>query len=91
MSRLGGKLARLEAAFHLKRGESKGSIEFHYPGGAPDPSGHLLPCDKRDEHGPDCVMSVNPTNSGVRFMRIIHGDYQPETDNGPDQHTPESA
>jgi hypothetical protein len=72
VSKLAGKLARLERTLRPGK-QNAGSIEFHYPGGA-GPTGRLLLCDKRDEHGPDCVMSVNLTDSGVRFMRIIYGD-----------------
>jgi len=66
-------MARLEGALRPKQ-QPTGTIEYHHPqGGDPDGSAGLLPCDLRAEHGPDCVMTVAPTNSGVRFMRIILG------------------
>jgi hypothetical protein len=69
VSKVAGKLARIEQALHARR-RRKGSIEYHYPQGM-GPSSRLEPCDLRDQHGEDCVMTVSPTNSGVRFTRII--------------------
>ena len=71
MSRLTGRLNSLERVLRPQR-PSRGTIEYHHPGGDVEGSGRLLPCDKRDEHGPNCVMSVSPTSGDVRFMRIIH-------------------
>ena len=70
MSRLLGTLSRLERNLRPRQGNS-GTVEAHYPGGPPGGDANLVPCDLRDEHGPNCVMSVSPTNSGVRLMRII--------------------
>jgi hypothetical protein len=70
VSRLTSRLLTLERAL-LPAPSRGGTLEYHHPGGLEEKA--LLPCDKRDEHGPDCVMSVTPTNSGVRFMRIIYG------------------
>ena len=65
-------MARLEGALRPKVAAT-GTIEYHSPSDTSDPSGRLQPCDRRDEHGPACVMTVSPTSSGVRFMRIIQG------------------
>jgi hypothetical protein len=70
MSRLLGKLSRLERNLRPRQGNS-GTVGAHYPGGTPGGHANLLPCDLRDEHGANCVMSVSPTDSGVRLMRII--------------------
>jgi hypothetical protein len=75
MSRLGGKLARLEEALHARR-RRRGTIEWHHPDGTPL-SHDQQPCDLRDEHGPDCVMTVSPTNSGMRSIYVIHGPDSP--------------
>jgi hypothetical protein len=73
MSRLGARMARLENALRPKHANT-GTVEYHYPEcGVADSSGRALPCDKRDEHGPDCVMTVSPTKSGFRLMRIVYG------------------
>jgi len=42
VSKLAGKLARLERTLRPGK-QNTGSIEFHYPGGAPDPSGRSCP------------------------------------------------
>jgi hypothetical protein len=71
MSRLASRMARLETALRPKH-RATGTIEYHHPGGDLTNSASV-PCDRRNEHGPGCVMTVTPTDSGVRFMRIIHG------------------
>jgi hypothetical protein len=74
VSRLTGRINSLERVLRPRK-PSLGTIEYHHPGGGDlEGSGRLLPCDKRDEHGPNCVMSVSPTSGNVRFMRIIHGE-----------------
>lgn len=66
-----GARTRQEQALRPKQGSS-GTIEWHYPGGDTGGGGSRLQhCDRREEHGPTCVMSVSPTNSGMRLMRII--------------------
>jgi len=71
MSRLASRMTRLETALRPKH-RATGTIEYHHPGGGP-PGAALAPCDRRNEHGPGCVMTVTQTDSGVRFMRIIPG------------------
>ena len=72
---LTSRLAALEEELGMDKQSNPGSLEYHHPSGFDGnavPSG-LKPCDLRVDHGPLCVMSVTPTNTGVRFMRIIEG------------------
>ena len=64
------------AALEKQRGSSQdrgGSSEWHSPDGIGSEFRRYVPCDLRADHGEGCFMSVMPTSTGVRFMRIVSG------------------
>jgi len=71
MSGLTRRLAALEKAAGLDG--PAGTVEFHAIRGSTDPA--CEPCDRREEHGADCVLQVVSRNrSGTRFMRLYGFD-----------------
>ena len=65
------RLALLEKAAGLDG--PAGTIEVHAIYGSSVPG--YLPCDRREEHGADCLFQVVSRNrSGTRFMRLYGFD-----------------
>jgi hypothetical protein len=81
VTRLLDRITRLEHVLQPLNANT-GTLEWHHTNGG-TLSPEQLPCDKRQEHGAGCVMSVTPTDTGVRFMRIITGTDSPSPDRHP--------
>jgi len=66
------RLEALEKATGLDSGLA-GTIEVHALHGSSSPD--YVPCDRREEHGAECVLRVVARNqSGTRFMRLYGFD-----------------
>jgi hypothetical protein len=71
VSNLTRRLALLEKAAGLNG--PTGTVEFHAIRGSSSPN--YVPCDRREEHGADCMLLVVSRNrSGTRFMRLYGFD-----------------
>ena len=66
------RLAALERATGIQDGPG-GTVEVHAIYGSSSPD--YVPCDRREEHGAECVLRVVARNhSGKRFMRLYGFD-----------------